>query len=629
MRSICFALAACAAVTSGPVLAASPVKAAPEAVRPFPGTMDIQVDATDLAHRLFRVRQTIPLGSHGGTVTIRYPEWLPGNHAPRGQVEKITGLTFKAGGKTLTWKRDVYDVFSFHVTVPSGARTLEATFEFASATDGDQGRVVVTPVMMNLQWASMALYPAGWATKDMPIRASVTWPTGWKSASALRAAKAEGDTIRYQTVDFETLVDSPMFAGKHFAAFDLGQAVTLNVVADAAKFLVTKDDQIAMHRKLVEQAVKLFGTRPFDHYDLLLALTDEMGGIGLEHHRSSENGVNPEYFTGWDSGPGRRNLLPHELSHSWVGKHRRPVGQMVKDFAAPLDNSLLWVYEGQDQFWGYVLGARSGLFSKQDTLDALAAIAATQDIRVARGWRSLDDTVLDPIITPRRPKGWVSWQRSEDYYNEGLLIWLEADGMIRQKTGGAKGLDDFARAFFGGKDGDWSARGFDMAEVVTTLNAVAPHDWQRFLETRLTEKVAGAPLSGLTLGGYKLAWSETPSAFLRDNEKRGKDMSLIYSIGASVKSGKLTQVIWDSPAFNAGLTIGTEIIAVNGQTYDEDALRDAITEAKGGTAPIKLIVKSGSLVREVSLVWNGGHRYPKLEKIGEGEGSLDVLLKAR
>jgi predicted metalloprotease with PDZ domain len=483
--------------------------------------------------------------------------------------------------------------------------------------------------MMNLQWASMALYPAGWATKDMPIRASVTWPTGWKSASALRAAKAEGDTIRYQTVDFETLVDSPMFAGKHFAAFDLGQAVTLNVVADAAKFLVTKDDQIAMHRKLVEQAVKLFGTRPFDHYDLLLALTDEMGGIGLEHHRSSENGVNPEYFTGWDSGPGRRNLLPHELSHSWVGKHRRPVGQMVKDFAAPLDNSLLWVYEGQDQFWGYVLGARSGLFSKQDTLDALAAIAATQDIRVARGWRSLDDTVLDPIITPRRPKGWVSWQRSEDYYNEGLLIWLEADGMIRQKTGGAKGLDDFARAFFGGKDGDWSARGFDMAEVVTTLNAVAPHDWQRFLETRLTEKVAGAPLSGLTLGGYKLAWSETPSAFLRDNEKRGKDMSLIYSIGASVKSGKLTQVIWDSPAFNAGLTIGTEIIAVNGQTYDEDALRDAITEAKGGTAPIKLIVKSGSLVREVSLVWNGGHRYPKLEKIGEGEGSLDVLLKAR
>lgn len=629
MRSICFALAACAAVASGPVLAASPVKAAPEAVRPFPGTMDIQVDATDLAHRLFRVRQTIPLGSHGGTVTIRYPEWLPGNHAPRGQVEKITGLTFKAGGKTLTWKRDVYDVFSFHVTVPSGARTLEATFEFASATDGDQGRVVVTPVMMNLQWASMALYPAGWATKDMPIRASVTWPTGWKSASALRAAKAEGDTIRYQTVDFETLVDSPMFAGKHFAAFDLGQAVTLNVVADAAKFLVTKDDQIAMHRKLVEQAVKLFGTRPFDHYDLLLALTDEMGGIGLEHHRSSENGVNPEYFTGWDSGPGRRNLLPHELSHSWVGKHRRPVGQVVKDFAAPLDNSLLWVYEGQDQFWGYVLGARSGLFSKQDTLDALAAIAATQDIRVARGWRSLDDTVLDPIITPRRPKGWVSWQRSEDYYNEGLLIWLEADGMIRQKTGGAKGLDDFARAFFGGKDGDWSARGFDMAEVVTTLNAVAPHDWQSFLETRLTEKVAGAPLSGLTLGGYKLAWSETPSAFLRDNEKRGKDMSLIYSIGASVKSGKLTQVIWDSLAFNAGLAIGTEIIAVNGQTYDEDALRDAITEAKGGTAPIKLIVKSGSLVREVSLAWNGGHRYPKLEKVGEGEGSLDVLLKAR
>ena len=615
------------AMFASPARSQMPIPVKPMGV-PFPGTMEIHVDATDTARRIFRVKQTIPL-ARGGLVTVRYPEWLPGNHAPRGQVEKLTGLRFSAGGKPLGWKRDVFDVYSFHVVVPEGARSLNASFEFASATDPDQGRVVVTPVMMNLQWASMALYPAGWATKDMPIRASVTWPTGWKAASALRPAKVEGDTIRYQPVDFETLVDSPMFAGKHFASYDLGQAVTLNVVADAAKYLVTKDDQIALHRKLVDQAVKLFGSRPFDHYDLLLALSDEMGSIGLEHHRSSENGVNPEYFTGWDSGPGRRNLLPHELTHSWVGKYRRPAGQMVKDFATPLDNSLLWVYEGQDQFWGYVLGARSGLFSKQDTLDALASIAATQDIRVARGWRSLDDTVLDPIITPRRPKGWVSWQRSEDYYNEGLLVWLEADGMIRQKTGGAKGLDDFARAFFGGTDGDWTARGFDFEEVVSTLNAVAPHDWKAFLLARIHEKAAGAPLNGLALGGYRLAWSETPSAFIRDNDRRAKEANLMFSIGAAVKGGKLTQVLWDGPAFNAGLTIGAEIIAVNGQAYDEDVLRDAITEAKGGTAPIKLIVKSGSLVREVPLVWNGGHRYPKLEKIGEGEGSLDVLLRAR
>jgi predicted metalloprotease with PDZ domain len=595
----------------------------------FPGVMKLSVDATDITRGIFNVQQTIPLRKSGPT-TVLLPAWLPGNHAPRGQIEKIAGLVIKAGGKTLMWKRDPRDVFAFTVDVPEGSKQLDVRFQFVSATAEDQGRIVMTDAMMNIQWHSVSLYPAGYATRDIPISATVTYPAGWKAATALRAANTSGDAITYQTVDYETLVDSPVFAGKHFRSEPLGHGVALNIVADEAKFLAAKPQHIDAHKKLVDQAVKLFGSKPFDHYDFLLALTDKMGSIGLEHHRSSENGVNPEYFTDWESGPGRRNLLPHEFAHSWSGKYRRPAGQMVDDFRTPLVNDLLWVYEGQDQFWGYVLGARSGMFSKQETLDALASIAAGLDIRRGRDWRSLDDTTNDPVITARRPKGWVSFQRSEDYYNEGLLIWLEVDGLLRQQTRGAKGMDDFAKIFFGGKDGDYKAKPFTFEEVAQTLGKVSAFDWSGFLQKRLTEKASGAPLGGLTLGGYKLVYSETPSAFTKDTEKNGKFTDFTYSLGMTVnKSAKITNVIWDGPAFNAGLTVGAEIVAVNGRVYSDTALKDAVTAAKGGKEPIKLIVKSGALVREMAINWNGGLRYPRLEKTAAADGSLDALLAPR
>lgn len=598
----------------------------------YHGVMTLAVDATDVGRGIFKVRQTIPVAQAGSKILL-FPQWLPGNHAPRGQIEKMAGLVLTAGGQQLTWKRDPYDVYAFHVDVPDRAREVVAEFQFLSATEADQGRVVATDAMLNLQWQSVSLYPAGWKTSRIPVSAQLTLPQGWTAATALRPAAgartSPGSTI-YQTVDYETLVDSPVFAGRHFRAEPLGQNVTLNIVADAPKYLAAKPEQINAHRRLVEQAVKLFGARSFDHYDFLLALSDKLGSIGLEHHRSSENGVAPDYFIEWDAGPGRRNLLPHELTHSWVGKRRRPAGQMVGDFRTPLDDSLLWVYEGQTQFWGYVLGARSGLFSKQDTLDALAMIAATLDIRRARGWRSLDDTTFDPIIAARKPKGWLSWQRSEDYYNEGMLIWLEVDAMLRARSRGTKGMDDFARLFFGPDDGDWSVRPFDMAEVVQVLNSLVPFDWNGFLTIRLTEKAGSAPLGGLTQGGYRLVYGDTPTPFFRDQERRAKELNLSFSLGGTIAKAKLEGVIWDGPLFDAGLRVGDELIAVNGLAYSDEAMRDAIIAAKGGKDPLRLIVKSGDIVREVPVMWTGGLRYPKLEKVaGAGDASLDKLLLPR
>jgi predicted metalloprotease with PDZ domain len=596
---------------------------------PYPGMMMLNVDASDTSQNIFRISQSIPV-AQAGPVTLLFPKWLPGAHAPRGEIEKLAGLVIKAGGRTLEWKRDAVDVYAFHINVPQGARTLDLNFKFLSATESDQGRIVMTPEMMNLQFVSLSLYPAGYYTRQIPVSASVTYPAGWQAATALRPASVKGNSVTYHTVSYEVLADSPVFAGKHFRAEPLGSNVTLNIVADDARNLVIKPAQLDAHKRLVDQSLKLFGTRQFDRYDFLLALTDRMGSIGLEHHRSSENGVNPGYFTDWDAGPGRRNLLPHEFTHSWNGKHRRPADLFTPDFRTPMRDSLLWVYEGQTQFWGYVLGARSGLFSKQETLDALANIAANLDSRRARDWRALEDTTNDPIITARRPKGWTSYQRSEDYYNEGMLIWLEADNIIRTQSGGVKGMDDFARTFFGTKEGDYGQKPYDFDEIVRTLSGLVSYDWASFLRQRLSEKAANAPLAGFTNAGYRLIFTDEPTPFFKDAEKTSKDMNLTYSIGATLsKTGKITSIVWDGPLFNAGLSVGTDIIAVNGHVYAEDEMKEAIRAAKGTTDPIKLIIKSGDRIREVNVQWNGGLRYPRLEKIGAGESSLDRLLAPR
>ena len=326
--------------------------AAPRDV-PYIGVLRLDVDATDTARHIFNVRETIPVA--GGTrTTLLYPRWLPGSHSPSACVEALAGLIIRAGGARLEWTRDVVDVYAFHVDVPASVTSLDVEFQFLSAVDSDQGRIVMTQEMMNLQWASMALYPAGYFTRQFPVVASVKMPEGWRLAGGLETASTSGDVTTFKQTTFEELVDSPLFAGKHFKTIDLGMAgtapVRLNIVADRPELLETKPEHEKAHKDMVIQAMKLFGSHHFDHYDFRLALTNRMGGIGLEHHQSSENSLSPTAFTEWDKNADERDLLPHELVHSWNGKFRRPADLWTPTFNVPMRDSLLWVYEGQTQY---------------------------------------------------------------------------------------------------------------------------------------------------------------------------------------------------------------------------------------------------------------------------------------
>lgn len=606
--------------------------AAPKDI-PYLGTISLDVDATDTARHIFSVRETIPVRG-GEPMVLLFPQWLPGNHSPSGRVDKLAGLTIHGKGERLEWVRDPVDIFAFHVAAPAGVTTLDLAFQFASPVEGNEGRVVMTPDMMNLQWNDVVLYPAGYFARQITVEPSVRFPEGWQYASALESVSTGGGLVKFKPVPLETLIDSPIFAGHYFKRLDLDPGasvpVHLNLVADRADLLDVKPEQLEAHRALVRQAYKLYGSHHYGHYDFLLALSEHMGGIGLEHHQSSENGTLPGYFTEWERNADSRDLLPHEYTHSWNGKFRRPADLWTPNYNVAMRDSLLWVYEGQTQYWGFVLGARSGLLSKQQALDAIAATAATYDHRSGREWRTLEDTTNDPITAGRRALPWRSWERSEDYYSEGELMWLDADTLIREKSEGRRSLDDFARAFFGIDDGSYIPVTYTFEDVVKTLNSFQPYDWAKFLHSRLDGHGPGAPLDGLTRGGYKLVYTDAPTDYFKNTEARRKVTDLTYSLGMAVgNDGRVIDVLWQGPAFDNKLTVGAQIVAVNGVAYDPDRLKAAIREAKQSSAGIELLVKNGDRYSTVRFDYHDGLRYPRLERIQGMPARLDEILTPR
>ncbi len=612
-------------------LAYPPAIPAPQDV-PFPGTITLGVDVTDLARHVVSVHETIPV-QKAGDVVLLYPEWVPGDHGPTGPLAALAGLEFHAGSQSLTWARDTVNVHAFHVTVPQGNTTLDVSFQYLSPPTHREGRVEMTPDMVDLAWNELALYPAGVFTRNIAVSPSLTLPKSWHYATALDTEAAGDGHAQFKTTTFNTLVDSPFYAGRYSARIDLapGAAVPvhLNVFADRPQDLVMTPDQLAHHRALVAQARLLYGAQHYAHYDFLFALSDQLGGVGLEHHQSSEDGVDRGYFTEWDKTAADRDLLPHEYTHSWNGKFRRPADLWAPNFNVPERDSLLWVYEGQTQFWGQILAARSGLWSKEQILDAIALDADSEQNAAGRVWRPLQDTTNDPIINERRPQSWHSWERQEDYYTEGLLIWLDADSLIREQTHGAKSLNDFAHAFFGVDDGSFVVLPYKFEDVVATLNGVMPYDWAGFLRTRLDRRGPGAPLDGIKRGGYRLVYTDEPSDFEKSANARRKFHDYTDSIGLAVdgESPDIVAVEWGSPAWRAGLVKGGKIIAVNGLAVDDtNNLASAIKLAHADKAPIELLVQDDLHFRTIQIPYHDGLRYPHLERVAGTPALLDDLI---
>ena len=599
----------------------------------YPGVIKYEVDATDVERKIVRVRQTIPVTA--GPLVLLYPKFLPGNHAATGPIQLVSGVTVTSGATRIDWLRDTIDPNAFHIDVPQGVSEIVVEFQWLTQPDNSTWRVVMTPEMINLQWEKALLYPAGYRSTGITFAPSIRLPEGWKYGVALDTDRYENGVATFRPTDLYTLIDSPLFGGAHFQRIEIdprGEAVHLNIVADEAKNIAPTPEQIAWFENLVTQTDRLFGARPYDRYDFLVAATAKMGGIGLEHHRSSENSVPTDFFTNWGKNMGAVGLLPHEFVHAWNGKRQRPADELTANHNIPTQNTLLWVYEGQTEYWGDVLTARSGLASKEDILVTVAENAAFYDNQPGREWRPLQDVNNHNLLGYRTSNPYSSWMRGTgDYYRESLLIWLDADTLIREATGGKKSLDDFAKGFFGGDDGSWAPRGYTFDDVVAALNAVHPHDWAGFLRTRLDASGpdAKAPLDGLARGGYRLTYTDNLTA----GEKRvqsGWATDFQYSLGFTLSSSnKLTGIRWGGRAFEADIGPGWELVAVNDRAASAEVLRDAVTAAKSTDKPISLLLKNGDRYRTVAFDYHDGLRYPRLERIPGTPDRLGDILAPR
>jgi len=622
---------------SGTLVGASAQPAVPEArdVAYPGGAIRLDVDASDTVRGVFRVTETIPVAAGARDLVLLFPSWLPGKHAPRGMLAELADIRFEVNGKPIAWRRDPVEVAAFHLDLPEGAREVVARFVHTSPLETSQGRIAVTQEMLNLQWEAMSLYPAGHYVRRIRVRPSVTFPPGWQAATALDGRSLSGARVTWAETDYETLVDSPIFAGKYFRQWSLGGSATLSAVADEPELLDARPENIAKLGALVAEAQLALGRAPFDRYDFLVALTNRMGGIGLEHLRSTEIQLEPKNFVDWNEMDWDRNVLAHELGHAWNGKYRRPARLWTPDYRTPMQDDLLWVYEGQNQFWGWVLSARSGAQSKDVVLGMLASQAGKFAEQPGRQWRSVEDTTYDPVFAARKPKPYASLTRDEDYYNEGGLVWLEADQLIRAGTGGRKGIDDFARAFFGYAGGapnglDTRVKTYEVADVTAALNAVHPYDWAGFLDARIRAPGQPAPLAGIEKAGYKLVWREEPNPYDRARTADSRKLELMYSIGLTVdRDGAVTTAQWGGPAFAAGVVGGMKIVAVDGLAFDQDRLKKAITRAKVDGRPIELLVRRGDRFQTIPVPYKGGLRWPWLERAGKAPAGLDALLAPR
>jgi predicted metalloprotease with PDZ domain len=595
----------------------------------------LSVDATEAAKHLFHARMTIP--AQAGALTLAYPKWMPGEHGPTGPVVDIVGLRLTAGGQPLAWKREPTDMFLYNVKVPAGATAVEAELDFVTpaATEGFSSGASASSNLMILSWNQVLLYPAGPNADNITFRADLRLPDGWKYGSALiedggASGSGASGSIRFKPVSLTTLIDSPLLAGAHFRTVPLSppgdkHPAFLHIAAESEAALQAKPEVIDHYKRLVAEAIALFGARHYTQYHFLFTLSDRVAHFGLEHHESSDDRIAERGIVDDDVRVINADLLAHEMVHSWNAKYRRPAGLITNDYRQAIDSNMLWVYEGLTNYLGNILAARSGLWTPEQFRDFLAWAAATLDNRPGREWRPLVDTATAAQILYGSADGWDSMRRSVDFYNEGTLIWLEADTLIRKLSGGKKTLDDFCRLFHGGGDTSPMVKAYTDADVYAALNQVAPNDWKGFFDERVQRLRARAPLGGIEAGGWRLAYGPDKTPLQKAHESVDDITDVRFALGFTVtKDASLKDVIGGSPASKAGLAPGMKVVAVDGRRFSRQVLEDALTLGKDGKAPIEILAENSDFFRTYRIDYNGGPRSPKLEKVA---GQPDVLTE--
>jgi predicted metalloprotease with PDZ domain len=596
-------------------------------------TVILSVDATQAPRKIFHASLKIP--ATPGDLTLYYPKWIPGEHAPDGPVVDLAGLFFKANGQTLKWRRDTLDGFTIHVDVPAGVSEVDAQLDFLSPATLESGFSAgssATDKLAIISWNQVLLYPKGWKADEINYTASLRLPDGWKFGTPLPIASQSGSEIHFSTAPLTTLVDSPVITGEFLKIVPLAQnpPTEMDIAADSGAALDAPAEVWEHYKNLVDQAQKLFGAHHYRDYHFLYTLSDHVAHFGLEHHESDDSRVEERSLVDDTARKLSASLLPHEYVHSWNGKYRRPADLATPDYQQPMQDDLLWVYEGLTNYLGFVLTARSGLLNADQDRDDLAITASQLDHEPGREWRNLQDTADAAPQLYFAPQEWYSWRRGTDFYAEDTLNWLWVDVIIRQQSKGKKSIDDFCQLFHGAPSTGPALKTYTFDDVVNALNQVAPYDWRNFWGERLTTHAPHAPLGGIDGSGWKVVYDETPSEMLNGAAGMYHFVPAGFALGLSLREdGGITDTIEDEVSAKAGIGPGMKVIAVNGRKYSAEVLRDAIKAAKGSTSPIELLVENTDYYKTYKLDYHGGEMYPHLVRDASKPDLLSEILKAK
>lgn len=595
-----------------------------------PGVIRLQVDATRAPQRILHTHLTIPV--QPGPLTLLFPEWIPGEHMPDGPINGMAGLKFTTGKKTIPWRRDLLDMFAFHLEIPAGATSLDVSFDFliSGAGSGYSSGASSTAFLNDLSWNHLLLYPRGYAATDLTYLPSLKLPDGWKFATALPGAKQNGDTITFSPVSLSTLIDSPVLAGHFFRVIQLTPGQTppheMDIAADSEADLAMTPETEAHYRQLVAETGALFGVRHYRDYHFLVTLSDNTAHFGLEHHESSDDRIYEKAMIDEKVRTATASLLPHEFVHSWNGKYRRPADLATAAYYQPMRDDLLWVYEGLTEYWGEVLTTRSGLRNQEQGHEELARLAAIYNHEPGRNWRPLQDTADSAVVLYSAPGDWDNWRRTTDFYDESAFLWLDADTIIRRLTKNQKSMNDFCLLFYGGPGGEPALKTYAFEDVVAALNKVAPYDWTTFLRTRLDSVATKTPDEALLNSGWQVVYSDQPNEVADDRDSVKKQVTLMNSIGLiATDEGLINEVLYDGPSFKAGLGPGMKITEVGGKPFTLEALKSAV--AGSGTSPVQLTVANGPQVQPYSLDYKGGLKNAHLQRAPNHPDVLDEILK--
>jgi predicted metalloprotease with PDZ domain len=631
---------------AGGLLAFAAVSAAAQV---SPGAdIALSVDLTDAPRKIIHATETMP--AVPGPLTLVYPKWIPGEHGPTGPIDDMAGLIITAGGTnsqpclasndpTVKWERDKQDMYAFHLTVPANCTSLSIKLDFlaTAAPSGFSAGASTNENLAMLSWNTVLLYPEGMDAAVVRVAPSITLPSAWQFGTALHRTNLPTDgsqaySASFEPVSLETLVDSPVLAGKYFKEIALAPEVSpkhfLDMAADGPEDLDLPLAHVENFSRLVREAGALYQSRHYREYHFLVTLSDSVAHFGLEHHESSDDRISAKTFIEDDRFILAGSLLPHEFTHSWNGKYRRPGDLATSNYQKPMEGDLLWVYEGLTNYLGDVLAARSGIWTPEEYRGMLAADAAEFDNWPGGTWRNLQDTATMAQVLYEAGGGWDNWRRGTDFYGEGELVWLDVDTTIRKMTGGKKSLDDFL-AKFEGLGGNTAPKvvPYSFDDVVAGLNAVVPNDWAGFLRQRLDTKQPHAPLGGIENGGYKLAYTSKPNLWSEKSDAQNGTVDFWFSLGLRVNAaGTLTDVLKGSPADKAGLGPGMRLVAVNGRGFAPALVRTAIYDAEGDGPEIELIVENSGFYKLMKLDYHGGERYPVLERVTAVPDTLDDII---